>query len=100
MATSILLKFLTLKWNISGTIWRIEVGEGSFSCIFHALSVELNFLFDRRFPLRNSYKKLSGSTFRKICSKKCLYITKYSTKLIFSASQNLKTSEKAKQRLF
>ena len=30
MATSILLKFLTLKWNISRTIWRIEVGEGSF----------------------------------------------------------------------
>ena len=50
--------------------------------------------------LRNSCKKFSGSTFRKICSKKCLSITKYSTKLIFSASQNSKTSEKAKQRLF
>ena len=50
--------------------------------------------------LRNSYKKLSGSTFREICSKKCLSITKYSTKLIFSASQSLKASEKATQRLF
>ena len=52
MATSILLKFVTLKWNISGTIWRIEVGDGSYFCIFHALSFELNFFFDRRFPLR------------------------------------------------
>ena len=30
MATSILLKFLTLKWNISRTIGRIEVGDDSF----------------------------------------------------------------------
>ena len=51
MATSILLKFLTLKWNISRTIWRLEVGDGSFSCIFHALSFKLNVFFDRRFPL-------------------------------------------------
>ena len=33
-------------------IWRIEVGDGSFFCIFRALSFELNFFFDRRFPLR------------------------------------------------
>ena len=51
MATSILLKFLTLKWNISRTIWHIEVGDGSFFSIFYALSFELNFFFDRRFPL-------------------------------------------------
>ena len=52
MAMSIVPKFLTLNWNISGTIWRIEVGDGSFFFgIFHALSFELNFLFDRRFPL-------------------------------------------------
>ena len=44
-----------LKWNISRTIWRIEVGDGSFFCIFHALSFELNFLFDRRFPLILQY---------------------------------------------
>ena len=43
MVTSILLKFLTLKWNISRTIWRIEVSDGSFFFIFHALSFELNF---------------------------------------------------------
>ena len=44
MAMSILPKFLTLKWNISRTIWRIEVGDGSFLFfIFHALSFELNF---------------------------------------------------------
>ena len=31
-----------------------EVGDGSFSCIFHALSFELNFFFDWRFPLKGS----------------------------------------------
>ena len=51
MAISILLKFLILKWNVSRTIWRIEVGDGSLFCIFHALSFELNIFFDRRFPL-------------------------------------------------
>ena len=51
MATSILLKFLTLKWNISRTIWRIEVSDSSLFCIFHALSFELNLFSDRRFPL-------------------------------------------------
>ena len=43
MAMSILPKFLTLKWNISRTIWLIEVGDGSFLAFFHALSFELNF---------------------------------------------------------
>ena len=44
MATSILLKFLTLKWDISRTISRIEVSDDSFFFfIFHALSFELNF---------------------------------------------------------
>ena len=52
MAMPILPKFLTLKWNILRTIWRIEVGDSSFFCIFHALPFELNFYFDRRFPLR------------------------------------------------
>ena len=51
MATSILLKFLTLKWDISRTIWCIEVSDGSFFCIFHTLSFDLNSFFDRRFPL-------------------------------------------------
>ena len=51
MAMSILLKFLTLKWDISRTIWRIEVGDGSFFCIFHTLSIKRNFVFDLSFPL-------------------------------------------------
>ena len=51
MATSVLLKFLTLGWDISRTIWRIEVSDGSFFGIFHALSFELNLFFDRSFPL-------------------------------------------------
>ena len=51
MATSILLKFLTLKWDISRSIWRIEVSDGSFFCIFHALSFELN-LFRPEYPFK------------------------------------------------
>ena len=51
MATSILLKFLTLKWDISRTICPIKVSDGSFFCIFYTLSFELNFYFDRSFPL-------------------------------------------------
>ena len=49
MATSILLKLLTLEWDISRTIWHIEVSDSSFLCIFHALSFELNF-FRSEFP--------------------------------------------------
>ena len=51
MAMSILLKFLTLKWDISRTIWRIEVSDGSFFCIFYTLSFELHFYFDWSFPI-------------------------------------------------
>ena len=52
MATSILRKFLTLEWDVSRTIWRIEVREDSF--FFHffcALSFELNLYFEWSFPL-------------------------------------------------
>ena len=58
MATSILLKFQTLKCDISRTIWRIEVSDGSLFCIFHALSFERNLFFDPTCPLKlifNSY---------------------------------------------
>ena len=68
MATSILLKFQTLKCDISRTIWRIEVSDGSLFCIFHALSFEVNLCFDRTCPL----KHLSHVTSIKIlcaCSK-------------------------------
>ena len=51
MAMSILLKFQTLKCDISRTILHIEVSDGSF-CIFHALSFELNLFFDRTCPLK------------------------------------------------
>ena len=57
MAMSILPKFLTLKWNISRTIWRIEVGDGSFFCIFHALSFELTLFLDRRCPLTTRFER-------------------------------------------
>ena len=51
MATSILLRFLTLKCGISRTIWRIEVSGGSLFCIFHTLLFELNLFFDLTCPL-------------------------------------------------
>ena len=46
MMMSILLNFLTLKCDISRTIWGIEVSDGSLFCIFHALSFELYLFFD------------------------------------------------------
>ena len=55
IATPTTLKFLILKWNISRTIWSIEVGDGLLFCIFHALSFELHFFFDRRFALTLSF---------------------------------------------
>ena len=54
MATSILLKFLTLKWDISRIIWRIEVSDSSLFCIFHALSFELNFCFRPEVPFNQN----------------------------------------------
>ena len=36
---------------MSRTIWRIEVSDGLLFCIFHALSFELNLIFDRTCPL-------------------------------------------------
>ena len=70
MAASIFLKFLTLKCDISRTIWRIEINDGSLLCIFHALSFELNLFFDRTCPLNDDYienplAKMSTSTFSK-----------------------------------
>ena len=82
MATSILLKFLTLKWNISRTTGRIEVGDGSSFCILHALSFGLNFFFDRRFPLTSD-----ASSLRKIFSI-CAMFQSYS-----SLKLNLEKSE-------
>ena len=67
MAMPILLKFLTLKGNISRTIGCVEVGDGSFFCIFHALSFELNFVFDRRFPLKVAFSSAVASFNRNTC---------------------------------
>ena len=66
MAISILPKFLTLKWNISRTIWRIEVGNGSSFCIFHALSFEFNFFFDQRCLLKNAFGKVHHELIRAV----------------------------------
>ena len=47
MATSILLKFLTLECDIPRTIWQWI----HFFFIFHVLSFQLNLFFDRTCPL-------------------------------------------------
>ena len=57
------------EMEISRTIWRIEVGDGSFLCIFHTLSFELNFFFDRRFPLRYLYTVVNYSAVFPVSSK-------------------------------
>ena len=66
MAASIFLKFLTLKCDISRTIWRIEVSDGSLFCIFHALSFELNLFFDRTCPLRDFLSQLEAEKITKV----------------------------------
>ena len=66
MATSILLKFLTLKWNISRAIWHIEIGDGSLFCIFHTLSFEPNFFSDRRFPLTTHERPAVAQNLKKM----------------------------------
>ena len=43
MATPILLEF---------SLWRNEVCDGSFFCIFHALSFELKLFFRPEFPFK------------------------------------------------
>ena len=58
MVKSILLNFLTLKWDISRTIWCIEVNDSSSFCIFHALSFESNF-----FPPKVPFKSILGTEF-------------------------------------
>ena len=65
MATSILLKFQTLKCDISRTIWRIEVSDGSLFCIFHALSFECNLFFDRTCPLSKKCLKFKSRSNKK-----------------------------------
>ena len=58
MAISILPKFLTMKWNISRIIWRIEVGDRSFFfSIFTLFHLSLTF-FRPEFPFKASYVKL------------------------------------------
>ena len=41
IATSVFLKFVTIGWDISKTIWHIEV-NGGFFCTFYCLSYGLN----------------------------------------------------------
>ena len=81
MEMSILPKFLTLKWNILRTIWHIEVGDGSFVCIFHNLSFELNFFFDRSFPLNSNLQTNS---------EKKIKITQIQTKFVLKLSIHFK----------
>ena len=57
MAMSILPKFLTLKWNISRTIWRIEVGDDSFFAFFALFHLSLTFSFRPEVPFNPKYKK-------------------------------------------
>ena len=63
----ILPKFLTLKWNILRTIWHIEVGDGSFFCIFDVLLLERNFFLRPEFPFNASFGYLLGSVRQVIC---------------------------------
>ena len=56
MAMSILPKFLTLKWNISRTIWSTEVGDGSFFAFFTLFHLSLTF-FRPEVPFKSIRRK-------------------------------------------
>ena len=57
MVTSILLKILSLNWDISTTIWPIEVTDGSFFNFSRFFNWAEHF-FDRNFPLNVAHKGL------------------------------------------
>ena len=59
MAMSILPKFLTLKWNISRTIWRIDVGDGSFFAFFTLFHLSSTF-FRPEVPFKHLQLVLLG----------------------------------------
>ena len=50
METSILLKLLTLEWDISITIWRTEVSDGSIFFTFFTLFHLSSIFFRPEFP--------------------------------------------------
>ena len=80
MLTSILLKFLTLKWNILRTIWPIEAGDGSFICMFHALSFGLNF-FRPEVPFKGQLQR-----FHKLISNDRIWPSEHGFEVIFEKS--------------
>ena len=57
---SILSKFLTLKWNISRTIWRIEVGDGSFLAFLTLLHLSFRPEFLNDYALHFLFKLVSA----------------------------------------
>ena len=50
-------------FEMERTIWRIEVSDGSFFFIFHALSFKHNFFFDRSFRLTLVYMGGGGQIY-------------------------------------
>ena len=75
----ILFKLLTLERDISRTIWRIDVTDGSFFQHFSTLFQALTF-FDWSFPSKEvtyvSYKSLIVAIFNEcICRKSAFHST-------------------------
>ena len=73
MATFILLKFPTLEWDISRTIWRIEVSDSSYFFSFFTL-FHLSLAFFRpEFPFKsiklNKHRVTDIETAVKVCGK-------------------------------
>ena len=66
MATSVLLKLLTLEWDILRIIWGIEVSDGSYFFFFHfscSFILSLTF-FLPEFPFNASHFRVSIKDFR------------------------------------
>ena len=56
---SILLKFLTLKWDILRTIWRIEVSDGSFFLHFSRSFIWAKLFSRPEFPFKQKNMTLT-----------------------------------------
>ena len=86
VATSILLKLLTLKLAISRTIWRIEVSDSSFFFrSFDAFSFEVNF-FQPEFPFklnRVSYGTVTVTKLLKVGITLCMKSPSFLNHLLF-----------------
>ena len=77
VTTSILLKFLILKWDIWRTIWRIEVSDGSFFLFFALFHLSFTF-FRPEFPFKQVLARpQKGTQLKRGVRSECLSFSRF-----------------------